>query len=117
MLFITPFAGIFHGAAFISMKNVQGKGLELIKAIRKTPWFANAKLLVIVDVEQDPADEAAVFWRIMNNVNWAEDMIISGGSLSIDATRKVSETRIAVKTDAGITELVEKRWKEYGFDC
>jgi len=113
----TPFAGIFHGAAFISVKNVQGKGSELISAIRKSPWFANAKLLIMVDAEQDPTDEAAVFWRIMNNVNWGEDMIISGEKLSIDATRKVSETRAVVEADAGIIELVEKRWKEYGFDC
>jgi len=86
-------------------------------AIRKTPWFATSKLLVIVDEVQDPTDEAGVFWRLMNNVNWAEDMIISGEQLSIDATRKSSETRTAVESDAGIIELVEKRWKEYGFDC
>jgi len=111
----TPFAGIFHGAAFISVKNVQGKGPELISAIRSTPWFAKSKIIAIVDEEQDPADEAAVFWRIMNNVNWGEDMIISGEMLSIDATRKASETRTAVETDAKIIELVEKRWREYGF--
>lgn len=113
----TPFAGIFHGAAFISLKNAQGKGLDLITAIRTTPWFATSRLLVIVDAEQDPADEAAVFWRIMNNVNWAEDMIISGEQLSIDATKKTSETRTVVASDAGMSELVTKRWKEYGFDC
>ena len=89
----------------------------MIAAIRKTLWFANSKLLVIVDDEQDPADEAGVLWRIMNNVNWKADMIISGGSFSIDVTRKASETRTAVESDARVTELVEKRWKEYGFDC
>ena len=111
-----PFAGIFHGAAIIAVRNAAGRGGKLIAAIRKTPWFAKAKLLVIVDDEQVPADEAGALWRIMNNVNWKEDMIISGGSLSIDATRKASETRTAIKADAGVTELVEKRWKEYGFD-
>lgn len=120
-----PFAGIFHGAVFISVKTgkvppFQGEGrddVNLLAVIRKSPWFANAKLLVMVDAEQDPTDEATVFWRIMNNVNWGEDMIISGEKLSIDATRKVSETRAVVEADAGIIELVEKRWKEYGFDC
>jgi len=113
----SPFAGIFHGAAFISLKNVQGKGQEFMAAIRKTPWFSSAKLLVIVDAEQDPGDEAGVLWRIMNNVIWAEDVIISGEQLSLDATRKATETRAVVKPDAGIIALVEKRWKEYGFDC
>lgn len=122
-----PFAGIFHGAVIIAVitKNLPpfqgegrgGDGLRLITAIRKTPWFGKAKLLLIVDAEQDPADEAGVLWRIMNNVNWIEDMIVSGEELSIDATRKTSETRTAVKTDAGIIELVKRRWKEYGFDC
>ena len=111
-----PFAGIFHGAVVISLKNVQGKGLDLITAIRKTPWFAGAKLLVAVDAEQDPADESGVLWRIMNSVNWAEDMLISGEKLSIDATGKASEARAAVKADARVSELVEKRWKEYGFE-
>lgn len=112
-----PFAGIFHGAAIIAVRNAAGRGGELIAAIRKTPWFGKAKLLVIVDAEQDPADEAAVLWRIMNNVNWIEDVLISGGELSIDATRKAAETRTAVKRDTGIIEQVERRWKEYGFDC
>ena len=96
-----PFAGIFHGAVFISVRNAFGRGSELIAAIRKTPWFAAARLLVIVDAEQDPADEAGVFWRIMNNVNWERDMIISADSLSIDATRK-PEGRIPVEADAGM---------------
>ena len=112
-----PFAGIFHGAVFISVINAAGNGPELINAIRKTPWFATSKLLVVVDEEQNPADESGLFWRLMNNVNWAEDMILSGEQLSIDATRTASETRTAVETDAGIIELVKKRWKEYGFDC
>jgi len=111
-----PFAGIFHGAVFISLKNVRGQGRELITAIRTTPWFAGSKLLVVVDDQQDPADEPGVLWRIMNSVNWAEDMIISAGRLSIDATGKASEARVAVKENAQIMELVEKRWKEYGFD-
>ena len=111
-----PFAGIFHGAVFISLKNIPGQGRELITAIRTTPWFAGSKLLVVVDDDQDPADEAGVLWRIMNCVNWAEDMIISAGRLSIDATGKASETRAAVREDARIEELVEKRWKEYGFE-
>jgi 4-hydroxy-3-polyprenylbenzoate decarboxylase len=112
-----PFAGIFHGAAIIAVRNGAGRGGELIAAIRKTPWFGKAKLLVVVDAEQDPADEAGVLWRIMNNVNWAEDMMISGENLAIDAIKKTSEPGIAVKADAGIIALVESRWKEYGFDC
>lgn len=112
-----PFAGIFHGAVFISVRSAGRKGLELITAIRKTSWFAGSKLLVMVDEEQDPADEAGVFWRIMNNVNWAKDVIVTEEKLSIDAAIKPAETRKSVKADKEVLELVEKRWKEYGFEC
>lgn len=111
-----PFAGIFHGATIIAVRNAAGRGGEFIAAIRKTPWFANAKLLVIVDEEQNPADEAGVLWRIMNSVNWAEDMLISGEKLSVDATGKTSEKRAAVKPDPEIIATVARRWKEYGFE-
>lgn len=111
-----PFAGIFHGAVFISVKNSAGNGLELITAIRRTPWFAGSRLLVIVTEKQDPADEAGVLWRIMNCVNWEEDMLITDGKLSINATGNAAETRAVVEPAAAVTEMVERRWKEYGFD-
>lgn len=111
-----PFAGIFHGAAFIALRNAVGRGGELLAALRKSPWFAKAKLLVIVDAEQDPADAAGVLWRIMNSVNWREDVLISGDTLSVDATGKPSETRERVTSDPEISALVARRWKEYGFE-
>jgi 4-hydroxy-3-polyprenylbenzoate decarboxylase len=109
-----PFAGIFHGAAIISVKNAAGSGRELLAAIRKTPWFAAAKLLILVDEEQDPADEAAACWRVINLVSWERDLLISGEHLSIDATRKPG-SREPVVADSVIEELVTKRWQEYGF--
>jgi 4-hydroxy-3-polyprenylbenzoate decarboxylase len=111
-----PFAGIFHGAAFISVKNAQGRGRELLTAIRKTPWFAGSKLLILVDEEQDPADEAGVFWRIMNSVEWSSDILATDEKISIDATRKPCETRTIIKCDPDMASLVERRWKEYGFE-
>jgi 4-hydroxy-3-polyprenylbenzoate decarboxylase len=111
-----PFAGIFHGAVIVAVNNGYNRGVELIVAIRKTPWFAGSKLLVIVDAEQDPADEAGVFWKIMNSVNWERDLLISEEKLSIDATRKPLETRVPVEDDAELVAVVAKRWKEYGFE-
>ncbi len=110
-----PFAGIFHGAAIIAVKNAAGRGRELLVAIRNTPWLAASRLLIIVDAEQDPADEAGVCWRVMNQVDWELDLVIAGESLSIDATRKPG-ARIRVKADAATVALVEQRWQEYGFD-
>lgn len=111
-----PLAGIFHGAAFISVKNAQGRGPELIAAIRSTPWFAGSKLLVIVDEEQDPAEESGVLWQIMNSVHWSSDVMILDDKISIDATRKPCDTRTAVSSDPDLVALIESRWKEYGFE-
>jgi 4-hydroxy-3-polyprenylbenzoate decarboxylase len=109
-----PFAGIFHGAAIIAVRSASGRGAELIAAIRKTRWFTGSRLLVLVDEEQDPADEAGGCWRVMNNVNWESDLHVDGGRLSIDATRK-PDGRVPVTSDAAVEELVTRRWREYGF--
>lgn len=109
-----PFAGIFHGAAIITVRNVRGRGRELLAAIRNTPWFTAARLLIIVDAEQDPTDEAGVCWRVMNCVNWERDLVIAADRLSVDATRKAGD-RAQIVADAEITALVAKRWQEYGF--
>ena len=109
-----PFAGIFHGAVIIAVSNAGGRGRELLAAIRNTPWFAAARLLIIVDEEQDPADEAGVCWRVMNCVDWERDLVIAADRLSIDATRK-PEGRMPVVADEDTTAMVAKRWREYGF--
>jgi len=109
-----PFAGIFHGAAIIAVSNARGRGRELLAAIRTTPWFAVSRLLVLVDAEQDPADEAGVCWRVMNCVDWERDLVIVADRLSIDATRKPG-ARIPAVADAETAALVAKRWREYGF--
>jgi 4-hydroxy-3-polyprenylbenzoate decarboxylase len=109
-----PFAGIFHGAAIIAASGVAGQGAAIMSRIRMTPWLAASKLIVLVDASQDPADEAGVLWRIMNCVNAEQDIVISAGSVSIDATRKAEGNR-SVEPDAATATLLEKRWKEYGF--
>lgn len=108
-----PFAGIFHGAAIIAVRNASGRGGELLAAIRQTPWFAASRLLIIVDEEQDPADESGVCWRIMNSVDWERDLLIAADRLSIDATRKAG-ARVPVVADAETAALVAARWREYG---
>jgi 4-hydroxy-3-polyprenylbenzoate decarboxylase len=109
-----PFAGIFHGAAIIAAQNALGRGRELLRALRNTPWFGASRLLVLVDAEQDPADEAGVCWRVMNNVDWERDLLITTDRLAIDATRK-KDGRTPVVADADTTALVARRWREYGF--
>jgi len=110
-----PFAGIFHGGVIISVRDVSGRGAELISSIRKNHWFAGSRLLVLVDGNQDPSDEAGVCWRVMNLVDWERDVLVDDGKLSIDATRK-ADGRVPVTADAAVEELVTRRWREYGFN-
>ncbi len=108
-----PFAGIFHGGAIISVREERGR--NLLRRISALPWFSRCRLLVLVDGEQDPADEAGVCWRIMNNVSWEDDLVVEGNTLRVDATRKSRERRRPVVPDPGVAALVASRWREYGF--
>jgi 4-hydroxy-3-polyprenylbenzoate decarboxylase len=114
-----PVPGIFHGATVVSVQNGAGNGLELLSAIRKTPWFARSRFLVLVDSDQDPSDESGVFWRVMNNVEWHRDLVIEEGFLGIDATAKNvpgKPGRVPVTMDEEVTHMIGKRWQEYGFN-
>jgi len=110
-----PFSGIFHGGVILAVRETLGRGMELVRRMRKLPWLCRSRLLVLVDEEQDPADEAGVCWRIMNNVAWGEDLLVEGDTLAVDATRKSRERREPVVPDGDVIALVERRWREYGF--
>ncbi len=110
-----PFVGIFHGGTIIALRDCRARGVELLRRIRALPWFRSSRLLVLVDGEQDPADEAGVCWRIMNNVAWGDDLLVEGETLCVDATRKPRERRTPVVPDPDVAALVERRWREYGF--
>jgi 4-hydroxy-3-polyprenylbenzoate decarboxylase len=112
-----PFAGIFHGAAIVSLNmTIVDDRCELFARLWEAPWFAKARFLVVVDAEQDPADTSGVCWRVMNNVVWERDLLIDGERFGIDATRKPDDGRVALKMDEETVRLVESRWREYGFD-
>jgi 4-hydroxy-3-polyprenylbenzoate decarboxylase len=111
-----PFAGIFHGGVIIAVRETHGRGVELLRRLKGLPWFGRYRLLVLVDAEQDPRDEAGVCWRIMNNVAWGEDLHVEGDTLCMDATRKSRERRHPVTPDVETVALVARRWREYGFE-
>lgn len=111
-----PFAGIFHGGAIIALRAAAGRGGDLLQRLRSLPWLARSRALLLVDDEQDPADEAGVCWRVMNNCDWSRDVAVQGETLTIDATRKPREKRLPVIADGDVAALVERRWREYGFE-
>ncbi|MBT0664855.1 UbiD family decarboxylase [Geobacter pelophilus] len=112
-----PGAGIFHGATIVAV-DVTGAGgrTKLLELFREKNWLAGSRLLIFVDADQDPSDVAGVYWRVLNNVEWQRDLVINGPHLAIDATRKPGDQRVAVTIDPETECLIEKRWREYGFN-
>jgi 4-hydroxy-3-polyprenylbenzoate decarboxylase len=114
-----PLSGIFHGGTVVSVKDANGNGGELISRIRKTRWLSRSRLIILVDDGQEPSDLSGVYWRVMNNVDWKIDLVFAGTGLGIDATVKTcgrSPALPPLKIDQAISDLVEKKWHEYGFN-
>ncbi len=114
-----PFSGIFHGAAVVAV-TVEGPGRcqDILQRLWATPWLGRARVLVLVDAEQEPAEMDRVLWRLVNNVHWQQDLVVDGERLGIDATRysRRSAGREPLVMSEEISRLVESRWREYGFD-
>jgi 4-hydroxy-3-polyprenylbenzoate decarboxylase len=118
-----PLAGIFHGATLVAVnKSAAGQGRELLAKLRQSPWLGKARLLVLVDAEQDPGDYNGVYWRVLNNVDWQRDLVVDGERLGIDATRKLAAELAGepelepLRQSEEIVRLVARRWAEYGFE-
>ena len=97
----------------------------------------NVKVLV-VDHDVDVHDYSEVTWRAFNNVDPRRDVLISqgpldvldhssptpdhGSKIGIDATRKTGgddhprEWPGDIVMTPEIRQLVDRRWKEYGFE-
>ncbi|GAM11204.1 3-octaprenyl-4-hydroxybenzoate carboxy-lyase [Geobacter sp. OR-1] len=112
-----PIAGTFHGATVLAVDKAAAGGREtLLQQIRGIKWLAEARLLVLVDEDQDPVDVGGVYWRMLNNTVWQDDLIIDGKRLTVDATRKPGDSRVALQGDPDTECLVTMRWQEYGFN-
>lgn len=110
-----PSEGIFHRAALITVDPAEERPLaELAGILNKTSLLRKSRLLVIGAGDHDPRDPAAVFWRVLNRVDWDHDLLIDGGRLAIDARRLPAGE--FVRSDAGVMRKVLDRWHEYDLD-
>jgi len=123
-----PLEGIFHGCAMVAMeKRHSGHPREVIEALWAKGWLADARLLVIVDADTDVHDLSLIAWKVLNIVDWQRDLVVAAveretvplGRLALDATRKMPdegdgrEWREEIARDRAVTDLVDKRWREY----
>ncbi|MCI0468530.1 MAG: UbiD family decarboxylase [Nitrospirae bacterium] len=134
-----PMEGVFHNAALISIKkSYPGHAKKIIHGLWGKGQMMFAKLLVIVDDDVDVQNISYTAWRVLNNVDWKRDVVIADGPLDdldhaacfprygskmgIDATRKTREEGMMrdwpdeIWMDKEIRQLVDRRWKDYGFE-
>lgn len=133
-----PMEGVFHNAAIISIKKqYPGHGKKIIHGLWGMGQMSFSKLIIVVDEDVDVQNLSTTAWKVLNNVDWRRDVIISegpvdeldhsasmprfGGKMGIDATRKTREEGMfrdwpeEITQSKEIIELVNKRWHEYGF--
>jgi 4-hydroxy-3-polyprenylbenzoate decarboxylase len=134
-----PEAGVFHNCAIVSIdKRFPKHAHKVMNAIWGAGLLSLSKLIVVVDADCDVHDYTEVAWRAFGNVDYSRDVVhmtgpvdhldhssyeqFFGGKLGIDATAKL-ETEGYHRAggwprecvlDETTTELVERRWQEYG---
>lgn len=133
-----PMEGVFHNFALISIKkSYPGHAKKIIHGLWGKGQMMFAKLLIAVDDDVDVQNLSYTAWRVLNNVDWRRDVVVSegpldaldhsanwpryGAKMGIDATRKTREEGMMrewpdeIEMTEEIKRRVDQRWKEYGF--
>jgi 4-hydroxy-3-polyprenylbenzoate decarboxylase len=133
-----PFEGVFHNCVIVSVqKRFPGQARKVMNFLWGMGQMMYTKFIIVVDEDVNPHNSSEVAWRAFNNVDPRRDIVLSDGPLDaldhssplprygcragIDATRKGPDeghTRpwpSPLVMDSNIEEMVNRRWKEYGF--
>lgn len=133
-----PFEGVFHNCVIVSTrKRFPGQARKVMHFLWGMGQLMYTKCVIVVDAEVNPHNSSEVAWRAFNNVDPRRDLCFSDGPLDaldhssplprygcrigIDATRKgpgeghQRPWPDPLIMDEGISELVNRRWQEYGF--
>ncbi len=134
-----PLEGVFHNCAIISIKkSYPMHARKMMNAVWGLGMLSLTKFVVIVDEHVDVHNESEVAWRVFNNVDPGRDILLSegpldaldhssptagyGAKMGIDATKKWPEEGHQrqwpddIEMSAGVKELVDRRWDEYGIN-
>ncbi len=133
-----PMFGAFHNCVFVKIrKEYPMQARKVISSILGAGQMMFSKMIVVVDEHVDVHDEQDVLFHMGANVDWRRDTVIAdgpcdildhatphcgtGAKIGIDATRKIPGEGIirdwpeALKMSDEVTQLVTRRWHEYGF--
>ena len=107
-----PPEGIYHRAALVTVEPGEDRPLaEVASLLWGSLLLKGSRLLVIGVADHDPHEPAAVFWRVLNRVDWARDLLVENGRLVIDARRLPAGS--PVRPDPLMLAAVLARWAEY----
>jgi 4-hydroxy-3-polyprenylbenzoate decarboxylase len=133
-----PLEGVFHNCALIAIrKSYPMHARKVMNAIWGLGQMMFTKFIFIFDEDVNVQNTSEAAWKAFNNVDPSRDILISegpldvldhssprpiyGAKMGIDATKKWREEgyqrewpdEIHMSND--VRKLVDKRWKEYGF--
>lgn len=133
-----PLEGVFHNCALISIKkSYPMHARKVMNAIWGLGQMMFTKFIFIFDEDVNVQNTSEAAWKAFNNVDPSRDMLISegpldvldhssprpvyGAKMGVDATKKWPEEGYQrewpdeIHMSDEIRKLVDKRWKEYGF--
>ncbi len=134
-----PAEGVFHNLVIVSMKKeYPGQARKVMYGLWGLGLMSLTKTIVVVDHFVNVHDLSEVAWRVTNNIDPAQDLVMASGPLDdldvasptgrfgskvgIDATRKgplEGRQRVwppDVVMSPEVKELVDRRWSEYGIE-
>ena len=134
-----PVAGAFHNCVIVSIRKAfPGHAQKVMHAIWGLGMLSLSKAVVVVDEHVNVHDYEEVFFYVGANVDPQRDVLITegpldhldhaptrqfvGGKMGIDATAKgalegTREWPEEIEMSAAISDLVDRRWAEYGFSA
>ena len=134
-----PAEGVFHNLVIVSIKKeYPGQARKVIYGLWGLGLMSLAKSIVVVDHFVNVQDLSEVGWRVTNNIDPAQDVLLTsgplddldhasptpkfGGKMGIDATQKgplegrQREWPPDIVMSPETRELVDRRWTEYGLE-
>ena len=134
-----PAEGVFHNLVLVSIKKeYPGQAHKVIHGLWGLGLMSLAKTIIVVDHFVNVQDVSEVAWRVTNNIDPAQDLLLSTGPLDdldhatptpkfgskvgIDATQKgplegrQREWPPDIVMSPEVKELVNSKWSEYGIE-
>lgn len=133
-----PLEGVFHNCAIVSIdKTYPGHAKKVMHAIWGMGQMMFTKLIIVVDKTVDVQNLSEVMWKVFNNIDAKRDLTIVEGPLDIldhaspmanlghklgvDATKKWPSEGYTrqwpddIEMSDDVKAMVDRKWKEYGF--